>query len=207
MKYLIGKDYPNICGACQHQVDLAVEMCQDSLAEDEYESDEEGPINIVFDNRAFCGGHTCTKDLDEQSDVKLNPCSLCPTCGGPYRFNPVKVMSPKGTKWQKIRLILHHGETRGHPLTVAQRGMFGAWFNQMKPKGHSYEWYKKKALAWEKKTKKKTKRKTVRKKAKKKTTRKALTKRKCGNCDRKGHNKRTCKYKAKKRKVVRKKSS
>lgn len=78
-----------------------------------------------------------------------------------------KIKPPKGMTWKKARLILHHGEVRGRPLTAAQRGLFGAWFNALKPKGHSYEWYKKEALKLEKK-KKKAKKKVAKKKASKK---------------------------------------
>jgi hypothetical protein len=78
-----------------------------------------------------------------------------------------KIRAPKGMTWKKARLILHHGAVRGYPLTRAQRGMFGAWFQQLKPKGHSYEWYKREALKLEKK-KKKAKKKLSKKSGKKK---------------------------------------
>lgn len=112
-----------------------------------------------------------------------------------------KIKPTKGMTWQKARLILHHGEVRGHPLTQDQRGMFGAWFNQKKPPGHSYEWYKKKAIEWGKKKKTKKKKKTPKKKKVSKKKKKTPKKKKA---KKRKPKKKKAKKKSKKRKPKKK---
>lgn len=91
------------------------------------------------------------------------------------RRNPRKIIKPaKGMTWQKARVILHHGEVRGHPLTDQQRKLFGAWFTRLKPKSLSREAALKKALQWEKKYGKKKKSKKKLKRISKKSSKRGV---------------------------------
>lgn len=56
MKYLTGKDYPDLCDRCQAAVNGAALIVAIGADTD----DEEAPLNFVYDNGLYCGGYSCT---------------------------------------------------------------------------------------------------------------------------------------------------
>ncbi len=64
MRFLTGKDYPELCEACRHMVDMVVDLVIEGPDTD----DEEAPINFVYDHHLFCGGDHCA--VKEQARVE-----------------------------------------------------------------------------------------------------------------------------------------
>lgn len=55
MRFLTGKDYPELCDTCRHMVDTVVDL----VVEGPDTNDEEAPISSVYDHHLFCGGDHC----------------------------------------------------------------------------------------------------------------------------------------------------
>lgn len=54
---LVGKDYPELCNFCRSAIDACFAML-DSVGDYDRE-DCEVPCNMAYDQRMFCGKHTC----------------------------------------------------------------------------------------------------------------------------------------------------
>tara|TARA_R100000808_G_scaffold940_2_gene4529 strand:+ start:721 stop:900 length:180 start_codon:yes stop_codon:yes gene_type:complete len=53
MKYLTGKDYPDLCFNCQKAVDMGMHLISMGFADD-YIEDNEGPSMIAYDKGWLC---------------------------------------------------------------------------------------------------------------------------------------------------------
>jgi|TARA_R100000234_G_scaffold116875_1_gene94483 hypothetical protein len=60
MKYLTGKDYPELCNKCTVAIDNAFELITLGLAREDYLEDPEGPSMLAYDKR-----WTCIDDCDD----------------------------------------------------------------------------------------------------------------------------------------------
>ena len=54
MKYLIGKDYPDLCQKCQDAIDSGYEMIITLCTSEEYIEDSEGPSMFAYDRGWLC---------------------------------------------------------------------------------------------------------------------------------------------------------
>lgn len=64
VKFLTGKDYPNLCSSCQKVITDAAQLLTETEPETE---NTEAPIMYAYHNRLFCGGHCC---LDPEYNFK-----------------------------------------------------------------------------------------------------------------------------------------
>jgi hypothetical protein len=65
IQFLTGKDYPDLCPACQSAIDQSVEL----VREGEDTNDQEAPLNFAGDHNMLCGGRTCK--VKEQRETPL----------------------------------------------------------------------------------------------------------------------------------------
>ena len=68
-RFLVGKDYPNLCPQCQAAIDDAANLdaanlLQSGDTEDVDGENIEAPIDYVYDHKWFCGGFECANKQD-----------------------------------------------------------------------------------------------------------------------------------------------
>ena len=54
MKFLIGKDYPELCDGCKKAIDDAHMLIVEGFANESYLLDPEGPSMLAYDKRWTC---------------------------------------------------------------------------------------------------------------------------------------------------------
>ena len=62
-EFLIGRDYPHLCSACQ----VAIDSCIDLVVFGSDTDDVEAPCNLAYDHKMFCGGSHCKNRTDGET--------------------------------------------------------------------------------------------------------------------------------------------
>lgn len=70
-RMLTGIDYPELCAKCRAAIDTMYAMLESGPDYDRY--DDEAAINLVYDNRMYCGGHECINKPGTQELPILPP--------------------------------------------------------------------------------------------------------------------------------------
>ena len=69
MKFLTGKDYPELCPICRAAIDRLADLYVDGLMPDT--DNPEAPCDAVYDERLFCGGGECVNKGGESPDTDV----------------------------------------------------------------------------------------------------------------------------------------
>ena len=65
MKFLTGKDYPDLCKKCRTIIDHISDFI---IPEGPDTDDVEAPCNYVYDHNLFCGGFECLNEEEVLSE-------------------------------------------------------------------------------------------------------------------------------------------